>query len=489
MNITPERVRFAPSPTGYLHIGGARTALFNYLYAKKTGGSFLVRIEDTDLARSTSESEEVIIRDLHWLGIHWDEGIEVGGDHGPYRSMERQELYQPFIDQLLAEGKAYHCYCTQEEVEAQREQQRANHELPRYTGKCRDLTEEQKAQYEKEGRVPVVRFKVPEDQTILVQDLVRGNVEFDSNGVGDFVIVKSDGAPVYNFAVVIDDHLMEITTVIRGEEHLSNTPRQILLYEALNVNVPKFAHVSLILGEDRSKMSKRHGSTHVDQYYAKGYLPEAIVNFLVLLGWSPEDIEEEIFTLSELEKLFSLDRVTKNPAVFDIKKLNWMNGQYIRKADIDRITDLSIPFFVQAGYITEEESTIKRNWLTKIVEAARERLEYLEQIIEHARIFFDDSLHFENEEAESMLQLEHVPTLLKTFREKVEEVDVVDTEFASSIFKILQKETGAKGKNLFMCIRVALSGQCHGMELVDILELLGKDKILTRIDKVLAYLG
>lgn len=489
MNTKPEKVRFAPSPTGYLHIGGARTALFNYLHAKKTGGSFLVRIEDTDLARSTKESEEVIIRDLHWLGIHWDEGIEVGGQHGPYRSMERKHLYQPFIDQLIQEGKAYYCYCTEEEVEEQRKIQRTNNELPHYTGKCRNLTPEQKAQYEKEGRTPVIRFRVPEDQKILVKDLVRGDVEFDSNGVGDFVIVKSDGAPVYNFAVVIDDYLMEITTVIRGEEHLSNTPRQVLLYEALGFPVPKFAHVSLILGEDRSKMSKRHGSTHVDQYRSKGYLPEAIVNFLALLGWSPEEGEEEIFTLAELEKIFTLDRVTKNPAVFDIKKLNWMNGQYIRKAPIDEIVEMSIPFFIEAGYITEEESKTRRGWLVKIVEAARERMEYLEQIKDHARIFFDDTLHLENEEAESMLRLDHVPMLLQAFQEKVEEVEAIDTDFAKGIFKVLQKQTGVRGKNLFMCIRVALTGQCHGMELVDILEILGKEKVLARIDQALAYLG
>lgn len=489
MNTKPEKVRFAPSPTGYLHIGGARTALFNYLHAKKTGGSFLVRIEDTDLARSTKESEEVIIRDLHWLGIHWDEGIEVGGEHGPYRSMERKHLYQPFIDQLIQEGKAYYCYCTEEEVEEQRKIQRTNNELPHYTGKCRNLTPEQKAQYEKEGRTPVIRFRVPEDQKILVKDLVRGDVEFDSNGVGDFVIVKSDGAPVYNFAVVIDDYLMEITTVIRGEEHLSNTPRQVLLYEALGFPVPKFAHVSLILGEDRSKMSKRHGSTHVDQYRSKGYLPEAIVNFLALLGWSPEEGEEEIFTLAELEKIFTLDRVTKNPAVFDIKKLNWMNGQYIRKAPIDEIVEMSIPFFIEAGYITEEESKTRREWLVKIVEAARERMEYLEQIKDHARIFFDDTLHLENEEAESMLRLDHVPMLLQAFQEKVEEVEAIDTDFAKGIFKVLQKQTGVRGKNLFMCIRVALTGQCHGMELVDILEILGKEKVLARIDQALAYLG
>ncbi len=479
-----EKVRFAPSPTGYLHIGGARTALFNYLYAKHTGGKFLVRIEDTDLARSSKESEEVIIRDLRWLGIQWDEGIGVGGDHGPYRSMERVDLYQKFIDQLLIEGKAYHCFCTEEESEAQREQQRALGEMPRYMGKCRCLSQEQIEEYKNQGRTSVIRFRVPEDQMIVVQDKVRGTVEFESNGVGDFIIVKSDGAPVYNFAVVVDDHLMEITTVIRAEEHLSNTPRQILLYEALGFAIPIFAHVSLILGEDRTKMSKRHGSTHVDQYSSKGYLPEAIVNFLVLLGWSPET-EEEIFTLSQLEQLFSLDRVSKNPAVFDIKKLNWINGQYIRAAELERITDLSIPFLVDAGLITEEEAVQKRVWVEKIVSAARPRMEYLRQIIDIAKLFFGDTVELEDEEAAEVLKAEHVRGLLTVFRDKVSEAEEVNTEFAGSVFKIIQKQTGIKGKNLFMPIRVALSGQCHGVELVDIIEILGREKMNARIDYVL----
>lgn len=479
-----EKVRFAPSPTGYLHIGGARTALFNYLYAKSVGGKFLLRIEDTDLARSSKESEDVIIRDLHWLGIGWDEGIEIGGESGPYRSMERMDIYKPYIDQLLKEGKAYYCYCSSEEVEAMREEQRKNNELPRYTGKCRELSKEEKEQYEKEGRQPVIRFRVPEDETIVVRDAVRGDVEFDSNGVGDFIIVKSDGTPVYNFAVTVDDYLMGITTVIRGEEHLSNTPRQLLLYQALGFDIPKFAHVSLILGEDRSKMSKRHGSTHVDQYTSKGYLPEAVVNFLALMGWSPEN-EEEFYTLEELEKQFSLERVTKNPAVFDIKKLNWMNGQYIRKADIDRITRLAIPYLVDAGYFTEEEGKTNVEWVKKIVEATREKIDYLAQITDHVDILFAEQIELENDEAREMMAMEHIPLLLNTLKKKIEAVEVIDEEFAKGILKEIQKETKIRGKNLFMGTRVSLTGQCHGPDLVKIIEILGKGKIVERIDYAL----
>ncbi|NLK21210.1 MAG: glutamate--tRNA ligase [Epulopiscium sp.] len=476
-----EKVRFAPSPTGYLHIGGARTALFNYLHAKKNGGKFLVRIEDTDLARSSKESEEVIIRDLHWLGITWDEGIEIGGESGPYRSMERLNLYDKFIKKLIDEGKAYYCYCTAEEIEAERKAQREKNELPRYTGKCRNLTPEQAKEYEKQGRKPVIRFRVPEGQKIIVHDKVRGDVEFESDGVGDFIIVKSDGAPVYNFAVTIDDHLMGITTVIRGEEHLSNTPRQILIYEALGFEVPKFAHVSLILGEDRSKMSKRHGSTHVDQYRNKGYLPEAIVNFLALLGWSPEG-EEEIFTLDELERLFSLGRVTKNPAVFDIKKLNYINGRYIREIDINRVTDLAIPYFVNAGFMTEKEAKDNYSLVQRMVNATREKFDYLEQITEHVRVFFEDEIKPEDTQAEEVLKLEHVKDILLLFKGKVNAAQELTSDEVKVILKSIQKETGVKGKNLFMPVRVAISGQCHGADIYEVISILGKDKVAKRID-------
>lgn len=475
------KVRFAPSPTGHLHIGGARTALFNYLYAKKMGGSFLVRIEDTDLERSSKESEEVIIRDLNWLGIHWDEGIEVGGEHGPYRSMERLDLYQPYVDQLMAEGKAYECYCSPEELEAEREALMAAGDLPRYMGRCRHLTSEQKQQYKAEGRKAVIRFRVPEDQTIVVEDQIRGRVEFDSNGIGDFVIVKSDKAPTYNFAVTIDDYLMKITDVIRGDEHLSNTPRQVLIYEALDFEKPNFAHVSLILGKDRKKMSKRHGSTWVEQYRAAGYLPAAIVNFLALLGWSPEG-EEEFFSIEELEKLFTLDRVSKNPAIFDTDKLNFMNAKYIKEMSSKGLTDLAVPYLIEAGFIAEEDVKNKFEWLEKVVKTAQADLSYVAQITEHVGIFFKDIVELENEEAEEVIKLDHVKDLLTVFKTKVEEAEEITQDFAKTTFKAIQKETGIKGKNLFMPVRVALTGQCHGPDMGEILEVLGKEGIHARID-------
>lgn len=475
------KVRFAPSPTGHLHIGGARTALFNYLYAKRMGGSFLLRIEDTDLERSTVECEKVIIDGLKWFGINWDEGIEVGGDEGPYRSTERIDIYKPYIERLLNNGDAYYCYCTQEELEAERQELMAKGEMPRYLGQCRNLTPEQKRKYEQEGRKPTIRFKVPEGKVIKVNDIVRDTVEFESDGIGDFIIVKSDGIPVYNFAVVIDDYLMKITHVIRGEEHLSNTPRQILIYEALGINVPAFAHVSLILGKDRTKMSKRHGSTWVEQYIDAGYLPEALINFLVLMGWSPGE-EREIFSMEELEQRFSLERVSKNPAVFDIDKLNWMNGQYIKNTPVERITQLAIPYLIKAGFIKENEK-VDLEWLEKVVGIVQGELSFVGEIPEKAAIFFDDNVEPKDIEAEEVMKMEHVPELVKAFKNKVSSVQTIDDEFAKGVFKEIQNQTGIKGKNLYMPIRVALTGQVHGPEIVEILKILGREKLIKRLSK------
>ncbi|MCX7748273.1 MAG: glutamate--tRNA ligase [Clostridia bacterium] len=477
------KVRFAPSPTGHLHIGGARTALFNYLFAKRNGGSFLVRIEDTDLNRSSYESEQVIINDLKWLGIYWDEGVDVGGNHGPYRSTERIHIYKPYIDQLLKNKDAYYCYCTQEELEKERKLLEEKGDNPKYTGTCRDLTEEQRAALEKEGRKPTIRFKVPENKVIQIHDKVRGLVEFDSNGVGDFIIVKSDGIPVYNFAVIIDDYLMEITHVIRAEEHLSNTPRQVLLYDALGFTKPEFAHVSLILGPDHTKMSKRHGSTWVEEYRDKGYLSEAVVNFLALLGWSPES-DEEIFSMEQLIAQFSLERVSKNPAVFDNAKLNWMNSQYIKTAPIERITDLAIPHLKKAGLLEENITPDKYEWVKKIVHCMRERISFIAEIVDKVGIFFNDQVEIEEGEALDSIKGEQVPGLLEVFAQKVNEAPEVDEEFGKGIFKIIQKETGIKGKALFMPIRVALTGQPHGPEMYDIIAILGRDKIIKRIETI-----
>ncbi|AEM72875.1 glutamate--tRNA ligase [Caldicellulosiruptor acetigenus] len=475
------RTRFAPSPTGHLHIGGARTALFNYLFAKRYGGKFILRIEDTDLERSSIESEKVIIESLRWLGIEWDEGVEVGGPHGPYRSTERVDIYKKYVDVLFEKGYAYYCYCTEEDLESQRQELLSKGQMPRYLGKCRNLTEEQKRRFEQEGRKPTVRFKVPEGVKIVVHDLVRGDVEFMSDDIGDFVIVKSDGIPTYNFAVVIDDHLMKISHVIRGEEHLSNTPRQILIYNALGFELPQFAHVSLILGKDRTKMSKRHGSTWVEQYKEQGYLKEGLINFLALLGWSPPE-DKEIFDMEYLIKNFSLERVSKNPAIFDIDKLNYINSQHIKLKSLDELTKMCIPYFVDAGYIKEDEAQSKFEWLKKIVKSVYEGLDYLSQIKDRVDIFFNNEVKIEEDEAKEVLKWEHVKDLINVFENKITQLNDLSPEAIKLLFKEIQKETGYKGKNLFMPIRVVLTGKTHGPELVEIIEIVGKENILKRLE-------
>src|SRR5690554_3352868 len=344
------RVRYAPSPTGHLHIGGARTALFDYLVARHEGGQFIIRFEDTDQTRHVETGVDSQLEGLRWLGIDWDESVDVGGPYAPYRQMERLELYKPYVERLLAEGNAYYCYCSEEDLEAERAEQEAQGEMPSYSGKCRHLTADQIAQYHADNRKPTVRFRVSDNRVIAFTDRIREHVEFESNGIGDFIIVRPDGIPTYNFAVVLDDHLMDITHVIRGEEHLSNTPRQILLYEALGFAIPQFAHLSLILNQDRKKMSKRDESImqFIEQYREQGYLPEAVLNFIVLLGWSPGG-EEEIFTKEQLIEQFTMNRLSKSPAVFDTEKLKWMNNLYMKKADSTLVAGLAIPHLQRAG--------------------------------------------------------------------------------------------------------------------------------------------
>jgi len=482
------RVRFAPSPTGPFHIGGARSALFNWLLAKRYGGTLILRIEDTDLERSTKESEENIKDALHWLGITWDEGIDVGGPYGPYRQTERLEIYQQYTDKLLASGQAYYCYCTEEELESERQALLAEGKTPCYQGRCRNLSEAEKNKFIAEGRKPVIRFRVPENKQIVFRDLVRETVSFDSNGIGDFVVVKSDGIPVYNYAVVVDDSSMHITHVIRAEEHLSNTPRQILLYEALGLPVPQFGHISLILGKDRTKMSKRHGATSVEQYRRLGYLPEAIVNFLALLGWAPTG-EQEIFSVDELIAQFSMDRVAKNPAVFDIDKLNWINAHYMKQADPALITELALPHLEAAGYITGALSDAEREKLIQFVVTIQEHLSYAAQVVDHADVFFKDDFEFENDEAKEILRDADIPRVMDSFKSKLAALDVVDAGTVQALLKSITKELKLGGKKVYMPVRVALTGKMHGPELVHFIPLIGKERALARLDTALAKIN
>ncbi len=480
------RVRFAPSPTGHLHIGGARSALFNYLFAKNQGGKFILRIEDTDQARNVGDAEAKLLDSLKWLGLEWDESIDIGGEYGPYRSMERMDIYKQYIDQLLEAGKAYYCYMTEEELEAERNEQRARGEMPKYSGRDRDLTEEQRKAYEAKGLKPVVRFRVPDGKEIRIDDAVRGEVVFESDGIGDFVIARKDGVPMYNFAVVIDDYLMNISHVIRGEEHLSNTPRQIMIYEAFGWEAPRFAHASLILNPDRQKMSKRDESIiqFVEQYKELGYIPEALVNFLALLGWSPEG-EEEIFSIDELSAIFTLERVSKAPAVFDIDKLAWMNNQYVKKAELDTVVDLCLPHLIKTGKVAEQMNEDEKDWTKRLIGLFKDQLHYGAEIVQLTELFFKPTIEY-NEEAQAVLEEEQVQEVLTKLLEEFANVEEFVADNIKAAIKATQKATGHKGKKLFMPIRVVTTGQTHGPELPDALELLGKDVVCARIEQWLA---
>ncbi|HHY36513.1 MAG TPA: glutamate--tRNA ligase [Firmicutes bacterium] len=482
------RVRFAPSPTGPLHIGGARTALFNWLFARKNKGVMVLRIEDTDLERSTEESERNIIRDLKWLGIDWDEGPEVGGPYAPYRQTERLDLYREYTERLLAEGKAYYCFCSEEEVEEERQRQLARGETPHYSGKCRHLSRAEQEKYLQEGRPAVVRFRVPAGERVVVDDIVRGRVEFDSDGIGDFVLVKSDGLPTYNYACVIDDYLMEITHVIRGEEHLSNTPRQVLLYQAFGWEPPKFAHISLILAEDRTKMSKRKGDTAVEQYREKGYLPEAVVNFLALLGWSPEG-EEEVFLPAELIRQFDLSRVSRAPAVFDMNKLRWLNGHYIKNSPLERITELALPYLQKAGYLGEELTLEEREWVKMVVASVREYPTCLAEIVDYVDVFFNDEIEFEREELKEILRQEQVPRVVAALYDALERAPALTPEAAKKMLRDISKELKLGGKKVYMPLRIALTGKGQGPELYELIAILGKERVVSRINRTLALAG
>src|SRR5919197_1083144 len=490
------RVRLAPSPTGPLHIGTARTGLFNYLFARRTGGTFVVRLEDTDVARSSIAYEKDILDGLHWLGLTWDEGPEVAGDgaigaHAPYRQMERLPLYAEAASRLVDADRAYPCYCTPEQLEADRRAQEAAHEPPRYVGRCANLTAEERAAFEAGGRTPAIRFRAG-DRTVAFDDLIRGHVEIDSANLGgDFVIVRADGSPLYNFTVVVDDAAMEISHVIRGEEHLSNTPKHILIFEALGYAVPQFAHLPLILNPDRTKMSKRKSQTALSDYIAEGFVPEAIANYLALLGWST-GTEEEILSLAELETRFDFDHVQKGGAVFDRERLEWMNGQWIRRLSADDLVERLRPYVEREL----EEGRIHRlpsdEELRALVPVIQERLPTLGAVGELIGFLFVDRLDVD-------------PTLLvpkrwnvattidglRAARDVVASVGRVSFE-ADELEPRLRELAAARGwkvGDLFMAIRVAATGRTATPPLFDTLVALGYERALDRLDHGIELLG
>lgn len=477
----PIRVRYAPSPTGHLHIGNARTALFNYLFARNLGGKFIIRIEDTDVKRNVAGGEESQLTYLKWLGIDWDESVDIGGGYGPYRQTERLDIYKEYWQDLLDRGLAYRCYCTEEELEKEREEQTARGETPRYSGQHRNLTEEQRQSFESEGRIPSIRFRVPEGKTYRFNDLVKGQISFDTEGTGDFVIVKKDGIPTYNFAVALDDHLMAISHVLRGEDHISNTPRQLMIYEAFDWEPPIFGHMTLIVNDQRKKLSKRDESIvqFIEQYDKLGYLPEALFNFIALLGWSPEG-EQEIFTRDELIQVFNASRLSKSPAVFDATKLSWMNNEYLKKAELPRVVDLCVPHLQQAGRLPEILDADAHAWASSLVALYQDKLRYAAEIVPLTELFFLADVTDE-EEAKTVLAEEQVPVVLRAFADQLSGLEPLDVDGIKAAIKSVQQSTGFKGKQLFMPIRAALTGQTHGPDLNQTIVLLGKSKVEERI--------
>ncbi|GAA0434156.1 glutamate--tRNA ligase [Lentibacillus halophilus] len=483
------RVRYAPSPTGNLHIGNARTALFNYLYARHFDGTFIIRIEDTDEKRNVSGGEESQMTYLQWLGIDWDEGADAGGDYGPYRQMERLDIYRQYATELLEKGLAYKCYMTEEELDQEREQQRARGQVPKYSGAHRHLTQEQVDQFENEGRIPSIRIRVPDNHSYTFHDIVRGDITFDSSDFGDWVIVKKNGTPTYNFAVAIDDHLMAITDVLRGEEHISNTPKQMMVYEAFSWEPPRFGHMTLIMNEKRKKLSKRdeHIMQFIEQYRDKGYMPEALFNFITLLGWSPVG-EEEIFSKDQLIEIFDPDRLSTSAAIFDQQKLRWMNNEYIKAADLNSVIDLALPHLQKAGRLPENMDASTRKWAEKMIALYQEQLHYGAEIVELTDLFFQESIDYD-EAAMDVLNQEQAPEVLQVLTDKLIHLDEFEKDAIQQEIKATQKETGHRGKRLFMPIRAATTGQTHGPELPLAIELLGRDTVVSRLDSLLKEFG
>lgn len=486
----PVRVRMAPSPTGFLHIGGARTALFNWLFAKHHNGQFILRIDDTDAARSTDESMHEIYTALKWLGLAWDEGGDIGGPYGPYVQSERKSIYEKYVSQLLENGNAYRCYCTPDELEEIRKEARAAKSTRSYDGRCRELTQEKIEHYIADSRKPTVRIKMP-DTPIRVDDLILGSRTIDPATLEDEVIVRSNGMPNYNLTSIIDDAEMQITHVIRGTEHLNNTPKQIAIANALGLNLPQFAHIPLVLDETGRKLSKRHHGdlVAVNRYREQGYLPEAMLNFVARLGWSYDD-KQEIFSVDELIEKFDLDRVGKSGSVFDIKKLEWLNSHYINQLDVSDRTDAVIPFWEQEGLV---DSDTNRDWLEKIVEAVGERLTTFQNILPQTRYFFTDDFEYESKAVKkwwggSDEKKRKTCEILTHLGQILEDILTFDLETVESAVWKYTDENDIKRVAAMQAMRIALTGLSFGPSLFDIVMLLGRDEVVKRIDKAVVYL-
>ena len=478
---SPVRVRFAPSPTGQLHVGGARTAIYNWAFARREGGSFILRIDDTDPERSTEKNTEQILRSLRWLGIDWDEGPEVGGDYGPYFQTQRAQRHHAALERMKSDGSAYPCFCTAEELAAKREVAREAEVAQGYDRTCRNIDPQVARDRIAAGAPHVWRLAVPEDRgDIVVDDAVRGETVFPASAMDDFVLVRSDGTATYNFATVVDDADMEITHVIRGDDHLSNTPRQVLVFEALSQRVPLFAHLSMIWGADGKKLSKRHGATSVEAFRDEGVLPEALLNYLALLGWSL-DGATTIISAETLVSNFSLDRISKNPAVFDFDKLDCINGVYIREMAPSRLAQQMVPWLVDAGLTTVEDFDARTEWYTQLASLVSERVRRMSEIPAAVSFLFVDGVDIDPVAADKALAAEGTGRLLDATCATLEPLSGWSTEEVESALRTLTETLGVKPKLLFQAVRVAVTGSLVSPPLFESLALLGRDATLARL--------
>lgn len=468
------RVRFAPSPTGHLHIGSARTALFNWLYAMKMKGVFILRIEDTDLKRNVEEAFGAILSAMKWLGLDWQEG--------PYYQSQRLEQYRKEVERLLDEGWAYPCYCLPEELEERRREALKRGEKPMYDRHCRELSPGERERLEREGRKPAIRFKVPLEGKTSFRDIIRGEIEFLNQEIGDFVIMRKDGIPTYNLACVVDDHHMEITHIIRGEDHISNTPKQILLYKALGYSLPQFAHLPMILGPDKSRLSKRHGATSVNAYREMGFLPEAMLNFLALLGWSPGG-NREIISREEMIEEFELERVKRHPAIFNMDKLIWLNSHYMKTSPPSRLAQLALPFLEKEGLIRDGEKSLEV--LEKIMPLVQERAKTLGEVPRWVDFFFKEEIDYEQSAVDEWLKDELHKRLLSLAKEALANLEPFTKENIESALRSLAEREGVKAKEVFHPLRVAVTGRTVSPPLLESIAILGKEKTLKRIAQAL----
>jgi len=465
------RTRFAPSPTGYLHVGGLRTALYNYLFARKNNGKFILRIEDTDQNRKVEGAVENLINTLRWVGLEIDEGKGFGGDFGPYIQSERTELYKEQVQELLNKDKAYHCFCTADRLTQLREQPKKEGQPFGYDRKCRNLSKEEVEKKIASGESYVIRQKIPLDGVVIIDDIIRGKIKIPCSQIDDQVLMKSDGFPTYHLANVVDDHFMKISHIIRGEEWLLSTPKHILLYESFGWKLPIFAHLSLLLNSDRSKLSKRQGDVAVEDYKEKGYLPEGLINFLALLGWNPGN-EQEIFSIQELVDQFSLEKVGKSGSIFNVEKLDWMNGLYIRELDIDELWNESKKYLPKNWKLCDEDTK-------KIIWLIREKINKFTDIPEHLTIFTED--YKISDDASEFINNEDSQKIFHSFYTHLKNIENLDSNIFMTIIKTVQKETGIKGKNLWMTIRIAITGELHGPQINTVAEILGKEICLKRV--------